>query len=153
MSALAKNASEPKGAEALHRALAEDHDGSVLGDIPGFLSDPEPANGAGILKHVLGAQQPAVTGGLSRGTGLDSQQVMQILQIAAPLVMGALGKQQRSDGLDTSGLAEFLDGQQRMAQREDPDLMGSLNTLLDADRDGSALDEIMGFAGKLFGRS
>lgn len=30
VSALARNASEPRGAAALHQALAEDHDGSIL---------------------------------------------------------------------------------------------------------------------------
>ena len=37
VSALAKNASKPNGAQALHQALSEDHDGSVLNDLSEFL--------------------------------------------------------------------------------------------------------------------
>jgi hypothetical protein len=53
--------------------------------------------------------------------------------------------------LDTNGLTTLLGGEQQQAQQEAPDMMSSLNTLLDANGDGSALDEIIGFAGKLFG--
>jgi hypothetical protein len=153
VSALAKNSSQPKGAESLHTALAEDHDGSILDDISGFLTDPAAANGAGILKHVLGGQQPVVAKGVAKGTGLKADQVVQLLQIAAPLVMGLLGKQQQQEKLDTNGLTSFLGSQQQQVQESNPDLMGALNTLLDADKDGSALDDILGMAGNLLGGS
>ena len=151
VSALANNASNPEGAQALHQALAEDHDGSILNDMSGFLGNPQAANGAGILGHVLGAQQPAVTQGLAQGTGLDSSQVGQLLQIAAPLLMGALGQQQQQQGFDTNGLSAFLGGQQQAAHQSNPDMMSMLNSLLDMNRSGSALDDILGMAGKLFG--
>jgi len=152
VSALANNASKPDGAQALQQALAKDHDGSVFNDMPGFLSNPQAANGAGILGHILGGQQPVVTQGLAQGTGLNSGQAGQLLQIAAPLLMGALGQQQQQEGFDTNGLSAFLGGQQQIAQQSNPDMMSMLNNLLDMDRDGSALDDILGMAGKLFGR-
>ena len=37
VAALARNASDPTGAEALHGALERDHDGSLLEDLGGFL--------------------------------------------------------------------------------------------------------------------
>ncbi len=152
VSALAKNSSKPEGAQALHQAIQKDHDGSILDNLSGFMQNPEAANGAGILGHVLGAQQPVVAQGLAKNTGLKSDQVGQLLQIAAPLIMGALGKKQKSQGLDTNGLTTLLGGEQKQAQQEAPDMMSSLNSLLDANGDGSALDEIIGFAGKLFGK-
>ncbi len=151
VAALAKNASKPAGAQALHQALANDHDGSILNDVSGYLKDPQAANGAGILGHVLGNQQPAVAQGLAQNTGLTSDQVGQLLQIAAPLVMGALGAQQQQQGLDPKGLTSFLGSQQQQAQQSQPDVMGTINTLLDANHDGSALDDVLGLAGKLFG--
>jgi len=39
-----------------------------------------------------------------------------------------------------------------MVQQSNPDMMGMLNSLLDRDRDGSALDDIFGIIRKLFGR-
>jgi hypothetical protein len=151
VTALANNASKPEGAQSLHQALAKDHDGSILNDLSGFLGNPAVANGAGILKHVLGSQQPTVTQGLAQGTGLQSEQIGQLLQIAAPLLMGALGQQQRQQGLDTNSLSAFLGGQQQKAQQANPDMMSTLNSLLDLDKDGSALNDVFGMMGKLFG--
>jgi hypothetical protein len=151
VSALAKNSSQPDGAQSLHTALAKDHDGSILDNLSGFLSNPAAANGAGILGHVLGGQQPVVTKGLTQSTGLNTDQVGQLLQIAAPLVMGLLGKQQQQANLDPQGLTSFLGNQQQQVQASNPDLMSTLNTLLDANNDGSALDDILGMAGKLLG--
>jgi len=151
VTALAKNASKPAGAQALHQALVKDHDGSILNDVAGYLKDPQAANGAGILGHVLGNQQPVVAQGLAQSTGLNADQVGQLLQIAAPLVMGALGSQTQQQGLDQKGLAEFLGNQQQAAQQSQPDIMSTLNSLLDTNKDGSALDDILGMAGKLFG--
>lgn len=151
VSALAKNTSKTEGAQSLNQALTKDHDGSILNDVPGFLDNPAAANGAGILGHVLGSQQPAVTKGLTQATGLESGQVDQLLQIAAPLLLGALGQKQQQKGLDPDGLSTYLGGQQQKAQASNPDLMGALNTLLDADKDGSALDDVLGMMGNLLG--
>jgi len=151
MSALANNASDPQGAQAFHRALAKDHDGSILEDLSGFLDNPQAANRAGILRHVLGSRQPMVKRGLARSAGLMSSQVGQLLQIAAPLLMGALGQHQQQQGFDANGLAAFLGNKQQMAQESNSEMMSMLNSLLDRDRDGSALDDIMGMVGKLFG--
>ena len=151
MSALANNVSKPEEAQALHQALSQDHDGSILNDMSGFLDNPQAANGAGILGHILGGQQPVVTQGLAQGTGLNGSQVGQLLQIAAPLVMGMLGQHQQQNGFDPNGLSAFLGGQQQQAQQSNPDMMGVLNTLLDTNRDGSAVDDVLGMVGKLFG--
>lgn len=149
-SALAKNASEPSGAQELYQAVAKDHDGSILSQMESFLGNPESANGAGILKHVLGNQQPMVTNGLSKNTGLDNDQVGQLLQIAAPLVMGMLGKQQKQSDLDVNGLTGLLFGEKQTVEQSNPDLMSTLNILLDSNKNGSALDEILGMLGKFF---
>jgi hypothetical protein len=151
LSALANNASQPEGAQSLHQALAKDHDGSILNDVSGFLENPQAANGAGILGHILGGQQPVVTQGLTQGTGLNSNQSQQLLQIAAPLVMGVLGQQQRQAGFDPNSLSSFLGGQQQLAQQSNPDMMSVLNGLLDTNQDGSAADDILGQLGKLLG--
>ena len=151
VSALANNASKPEGAQSLHQALVKDHDGTILDNVSGFLGDPGAVNGAGILKHILGGQQSAVTQGLAQGTGLQSDQIGQLLQIAAPLLMGALGQQHRQQGLDTNSLSTFLGSEQHKAQQTNPDMMSTLNGLLDLDKDGSALNDVFGMVGKLFG--
>lgn len=150
LSALANNASKPQGAQALHTALAQDHDGAILNNLDGFLSNPQAANGAGILSHVLGDRRDTVQNGLAQGTGLDAGSIGQLLEIAAPLVMGALGQQQQQQGLDANGLSAYLGQQQQAAQAANPTVMGMVSNLLDMNKDGSPLDDILRLASKFF---
>ncbi len=152
LQALSRNASQPSGAQSLLGALDRDHDGSVLDDLAGFLGNPESANGAGILGHILGGKQQVVSKGLSQGTGLNMAQIGKLLTIAAPLVMGFLGRNKRQQNFDAGGLADFLGGQSQRAQEENPDMMGALGNLLDLDGDGSAADDVLGIVGKLFSK-
>jgi hypothetical protein len=151
MSALARNASNPQGAQALHQALAQDHDGSILNDVSGFLGNAQAADGAGILGHVLGNQQGAVQNGLAQQTGLDANTSGQLLQMLAPLVMGAVGQTQQQQGLDANGLASMLGNHQQAAQAASPDMMGMLGSLLDMNKDGNVIDDVGRIAGQFFG--
>lgn len=152
-SALAKNAATPDGAQALANALSKDHDGSILDDVGGFLGKPESANGAGILGHILGDKEAPIEQGLARSSGLSAGQIAQLMQVVAPLLMGLLGKKQRAKGLDASGLSTYLGGKRQAEEQQRPDMMKVLTGMLDAGTGGgSSVDDIMGMAGKLFGR-
>lgn len=150
VSALANNASKSGGAQSLHQALSKDHDGSIFDNMSSFLENPAASKGEGILGHILGSRQPTVMQGLTQGTGLNIGQVGQLLKIAAPLVMGLLGKQKQEEELDSDSLSGFLGKQKQQAHESNPGLMGALNNLLDKDNDGSVLDDMVGMAGKLF---
>jgi len=152
MSALARNASNPEGVKTLYQALDQDHDGNILDDVSGFLGgNPQAANGAGILGHVLGDKLGAVQNGLAQQTGLDANASGQLLEMLAPLVMGALGKTQKQQGLDVSGLSDLLGNHQQAAQASSPDMMGMLGGLLDMNKDGNVMDDVGRIAGQLFG--
>ncbi len=71
LTALARNAAQPQGAASLHQAINNDHDGSILDNVMSYLGNPQSANGAGILGHVLGSDQPAVASNLAGATGMD----------------------------------------------------------------------------------
>jgi hypothetical protein len=151
ISALAKNTSQQGGAENLHRALQNDHDGSILDDVSGYLSGSNASpNGEAILSHVLGNRQDHVTNALSQQTGLDKGSIFQLLTTLAPMVMGALGKTQAQGGFDPGALSGYLNGQKREMQASSPDLMGMLTSLLDQDKDGSIIDDLGNIASKLF---
>jgi hypothetical protein len=150
ISALARNASTDSGAAALNQAIAKDHDGSVLDDVQGFIANSENANGAGILGHVFGEQRNSIENGLAQTTGLDPGSAGKLLETVAPLVLGALGKTQQQQGLDSNGLSAFLGGQTQQAQASAPDIMSMLGGLLDSNKDGSVLDDVGRIAGKLF---
>jgi hypothetical protein len=151
IAALARNSSTPSGANALDQAVARDHDGSVLDDIGGFLNSGNTADGAGILGHVFGNQQNSVEGALAQRTGLDAGSAGQLLAMVAPLVLGAVGKTRMEQGLDANGLSAYL-GDQHQAQNAPPDMMGMLGGFLDANQDGSVVDDLGRLAGKVFGK-
>ncbi len=92
----------------LQQAIEQDHDGSILDDLGGYLNgtanlSPRTTDGEGILGHVLGDRQQPVAQALSSRTGLDMNTIMQLLPLLAPIVMGMLGKQARSGSADSGG--------------------------------------------------
>ena len=152
VSTLAKNASQPGGADALSAALQQ-HDGGVLDNLGGFFgSSAGAADGSAILGHVLGNRQDNIQNALAKQSGLDAGSIGKILVMLAPLVMGALGKAQRQNGFDAGSLSGYLNGEQQRAQMQSPDMMGMLTSMLDANNDGSILDDLGNIAGKLFGK-
>jgi hypothetical protein len=149
VAALARNASQPQGAQDLHQAIADDHDGSILNNLSGYLGNPQEADGAGILGHVLGDQRSSVESNVAQATGMDQAAAGKLMEIVAPLVMGTLGKTQQQNSLDSSGLADYL-VQQQQAQAATPGVMGILNSMLDSNQDGSMTDDLARMAGGLF---
>jgi hypothetical protein len=151
LSAVARNAGNPNQAQSLNQAIEQDHDGSVLDDVPGFLNQGAGA-GAGILRHVLGGRQQTVQTGLSQATGLDAGKTGQLLTMLAPLVMGALGRAKRENQLDGNGLSTLLTGEHERLKEQSPGVMGALSRFLDQDNDGNVMDDVGGMLGKAFGR-
>ena len=71
LAGLARNASQPEGAQELHQAVAADHDGSILDNLMSHVGDPQSGDGAGILGHVLGDNRTNVESNLAQATGVD----------------------------------------------------------------------------------
>ena len=158
-----RNTETPEGLGALLRALNDGHheryydDGTIFGD-PAVRGD-----GNGILGHLFGSKDVsrAVTSRVSEQTGIGADILRQMLPYIATLVMGALFKQGRNpleailgqvlgtssdqaSGNPFGSLAEAILGgaQQRPAQpapTRGTDIFGSM---LDADGDGSVMDDI-----------
>ncbi|MEO1517937.1 MAG: DUF937 domain-containing protein [Bacteroidota bacterium] len=159
ISALAKNAATPEGASALSNALQNDHDGSILDDVMGMLGGSSaPAqsqnnrmmNGAGILKHVLGGKQSGAVDMISQISGLESNKTGSLMTMLAPLVMGALGRTQRQQGLNPNDLAGMLSGTVKSASNQRAE-MGLIGKFLDQDGDGSVMDDLAGMGMKILG--
>lgn len=153
---LAGNAARGDGASSLHTALSQDHDGSVLNDVAGFLGRDSSVIGQKILGHVLGARRPEVESELSQTTGLDAGTIGKLLASLAPIVLAQLGRAQRQQGLDAGGLAELLGQERRQIQRRPPANLGGLAILLDQDGDGDVADDLtrtgIGLLRRLLGR-
>jgi hypothetical protein len=150
LGALARNSSTPEGASSLAGALDRDHDGSLLDDISGLVMSSGAGQGEGILGHIFGGSRPQVEQGLSQASGLETAKVGQLLIMLAPLVMGALGRTQRAQGLGAGDLAGVLgDAAQQMGGGSQ--LLGLLGQLMDSNHDGSAVDDVMRLVGGFLG--
>ena len=113
LGAMKKNVSTPQGAEGLMSALSQKHDGSILNDLGGLfgggVDESVKQDGAGILGHVFGNKQPQVENALSQKSGLDAGSIAEILKIAAPIVMGFIGKQTAQSNVnDSTGMNALL---------------------------------------------
>lgn len=149
MGAMKRNASNQQGADGLMGALSGKHDGSILDNLGGLFSGGVDQSvmddGAGILGHVLGGSQNNVTSALSQKSGVDAGSVANILKIAAPILMGFLGKQQRQQNVQSSsGLGDLLGGLMGGNKRQQPKQQSMIESLLDGDGDGSILDDVAG---------
>ena len=124
LAALARNANEPQGAQSLHQAINDDHDGSIFDNLMGYVSNPQSANGAGILGHVFGGQQPVIQNNLAQATGLDQGSAGGLLETLAPLVMGAVGQAQQQEATRCFRSIEPPQRQQQQAETNAPGAMG-----------------------------
>lgn len=160
LGAMSSNTKSPDGASGLLGALDRDHDGSILDDLTGFIGNSDGGAGAGILKHVLGGNQPVIENSLSQKTGLNTSQVGNLLQMVAPIVMGYLGKQkkeQASSGFNLGGLSDLLGGLSGDADKgtglDLTDIMNVVGGLTggNSNQSGENSGGIGGMIGKLFG--
>ncbi len=150
--ALQKSAQQDHG-RGLAQALADKHDGSVLDNVRGFLSQGDRSDGAGILRHVLGSKQDAAVQALQSASGVDASQASGLLQTLAPLVLGAVSKSRPGGSQNPGELAGMLEQETREIEARTPGVMSALSGILDADGDGDTdFGDLLKFgAGKLGG--
>ncbi len=135
---LRKNISSPDGLEGLMNALSKgDHQRYI--DRPETLADAS-TDGNAILGHLLGSKDASrqVASDVAAKTGLDNGLLKKMLPAVAAMVMGSMSKQTAASGL-TSAVSGHGDS---------GGMLGMLSGLLDADKDGSVMDDVMKMAGK-----
>jgi hypothetical protein len=147
MKAMERNASTPEGAQGLMGALNGKHDGSILDNLGGLFGGGVDENvktdGANILGHVLGQKQSGVQQVIGQKAGLDAGSVGEILKVAAPILMGVLGKQSRQNNVSNPNeLSGLLGG--LLGGNEAKNEQSFLESILDADGDGSVIDDVAG---------
>lgn len=130
------------GAGALAGALDRDHDGSILDDVSGYLDRGAGTDGDGILGHVFGGAKPQVGAALGGASNLDAGSATKLLQMLAPLVMGAMGREKRRGSLDASGLEALLGNEQKELGQSSSGALDLLSSILDSDKDGSIVDDL-----------
>ena len=127
---LMKKASTPQGADEVFKTL-DDHDGGILDNIGGLLGGGNHTGllntGTSLLGMLFGNSKPSLLGSIAKMAGIGNGKAGTILGLLAPIVMGFLGKERRSQGLDVGGLTNML-----MAQKDHiaPHLKGELSDSL-----------------------
>lgn len=148
LGAMKNNAKTPEGASGLLGALGNDkHGGGILdklGDVLGgdHIDDDVMHDGEGILKHVFHGKEQNVASAVSKSSGVDAGSAMNILKVAAPVLMGLLGKETRQQHVsDQGGIENLLGGLLGGGGQQEESMV---TKLLDADNDGSVIDDVAG---------
>lgn len=135
---VSRNVSQPRGLDDLVSALNKgNHSGYLDGSRP--LAEPSAIDdGNAILGHLFGSKDVSrqVASRAADKSGIGSDILKKMLPIVATMVMGSLSQQKSAPD---SALTDILGGGRRASAA--PDL---LTSFLDADGDGSVVDDLMG---------
>lgn len=172
-SGLKQNAQSPQGLAGLLGALQKGSHNQYI-EQPETLGRPETVeDGNAILGHLFGSKEVsrAVAGRAAEQTGMSSDILKKMLPLVATMAMGSLSKQTQAPdmksqlaqlamqqmmggGAKSGGLGGMLGGllgggarkQQAQAQQSHHQGLGMLGKMLDADGDGSMMDDILKMA-------
>lgn len=136
LGAVAKKAENDDGIAEIDGQLGE-HDGSIFDSLSSLLgggNEQQASQGNQLLGSILGGRQSKVETGIGKASGLQGGQVSSLMGMLAPMVMGAIGKKKRDDGMDRGGLGGMLKGERQQIEQQASG--GLLAGLLDQDGDG-----------------
>ena len=141
---LQRNASLPGGLDALVGALAKGGHARYIDDPATLTKDDAVSDGNAILGHILGSKDESrkVASQAAAETGLGEDLLKKLLPIAASMLMGALAKQPIGGAAVVAGVAGVPGA----------GILAVLTPILDRNRDGSMVDDVLGQVGKLFKR-
>ena len=136
------NLSKQGGLESLLGALKKGNHQRYLDQPENLAGDQATQEGNAILGHLFGSKDVSrrVARHAAGETGVDEGMLKRILPVIATMVMGSVSKQAGGQNL-LGGLS---------AGESEPAAAGLLSQFLDADKDGSVIDDVLGMAGKFF---
>lgn len=152
LAGLTHNVQQPGGADALHAAVQRDHDGSLLDNLGALLGGGGSGDGDSILGHVLGGRRDAAQQTVAGTSGINAAQAATVLMTLAPIVMAAIGRMQRSQGMNSGNLANAIQGEQQRQASAAPDLVGMASQIFGGSGGGAGkLGDLAKGLGGLFG--
>jgi hypothetical protein len=147
---LQRNAEKPGGLESLLGALGSGQHEKYV-DQPEVIGDESSIeDGNAILGHILGSKDVSrnVAGEAANKTGVDADTLKKMLPMLATVAMGTLAKQTKSGGA-TSGLVGG-GGSNPLSGLQAAGGLGALTQLLDSNKDGNSMDDVLNLAKKFF---
>jgi hypothetical protein len=146
---------QPTGLEGLIGMLGGLGGGGLMDDV----LSPQPTNvgrGNDVLGQIFGSREVSrtVAGNAATRTGLDPALLKKMLPIVAMLVAGYMSRQapaatRPAQAPAGGGLGDLLGGMLGASPAGGAQGLPGLASMLDLDRDGNPLDDILGMAGKL----
>lgn len=139
------NTTDEKGLDELLAAIETGNHQRYV-DEPSVLGQQETTDdGNSILGHIFGNKDVSrrVASNAAEKTGLSTGLMKKLLPIVASIAMGAMSKQIFGSGVLGGGTAEASRPAPRTQSR------GIVASMLDADNDGSVIDDILGMAFKM----
>ena len=151
LGAMKNNASSEEGSAQLMGALqnSKHSSGSMLDNLGSILGgssiDQDVMDDGGkILGHVFGGQESNAANALSKSSGIDAGSAMNLLKVAAPLIMSYLGKQTSQSGGSQSGIGDMLGG---LLGSQGADMQSMASLIQGFDSNDSSIDDIVGMIG------
>lgn len=142
-----------EGASALMGFLNQgENDGSIFGKLGGLLEGGALSSllgsGSGILQMLLGDKLGAIAAAIASYAGIKQESSSNLLGLAAPLLMGGVGKYVKEQGITSaSGLASLLGGQSDFVKAALPaGLGGTLGSILGLGNLGNLASQATGAA-------
>jgi len=149
LGAMSNTASKPGGADMITSMLGQMGGSNPVDNLGSFLGSPSAAGGSGMVSSLLGSQMAPIQNAISQKTGLPPAIVGKVLAIAAPMVLGYVGKMFAGKKMDQQSLTGLLGEQSKMAMQSSPEAANMAKQLLSAPKETA---EKAGFFKKLFGK-
>lgn len=136
LGSLTQKASTQEGASNLFNLIAQgNHDGGILDNITDLFSGGSKSegllnSGGNLIQSFLGNKTESIVDLIANFAGIRKNSTSTLLKFAAPLVMGFLGKQVKSKGLNVAGLASLLLGQSNFIKNALPAGLSQISSLL-----------------------
>jgi len=137
-----QNMSSPQGLDGLLSALGGGQHQQYVDDLNTLERPDTMIDGNGILGHIFGSKDVSrqVATRASAQTGISESVLKRMLPVVAAMAMGAMSK--RAAAAPAVGTSSRPAG----------DLLGMLTPMLDSNRDGSIVDDVVGILGRFGSR-
>ena len=137
---IGNNVSKSQGLDDLIGALGRGNHRQYLDDPASLGQQAAVVEGNGILGHIFGSKEVSrqVASRAAENTGVDSSILKKMLPMLASAAMGAMSK----NGFGAGAAANQVSGGQAGG------IGALLTSFLDADKDGSVVDDILGMASR-----
>lgn len=149
LGSMSNTASKQGGADMITGMLGQMGGQNPMDNLGGFLGGSAVAGGSSMVSSLLGSQMGTIQNAIAKKTGLPTEIVGKVLAIAAPMVIGYIGKMFAGKKVEPQALTSMLGEQSKLAMKASPEVASMAQELMGAQKEATG---ISGFFKKLFGK-